>query len=62
MTLRESERHMSFEMLTGTTGSHMSLLLEVREMVPFNKWKLVSQVPKEHWLLSNHRVSSYGSG
>lgn len=62
VTLRESGRHMLFEMLIGTTDSHVSLLLEVREVVPFSKWKLVSQVPKEHWLLSNHRESCYGSG
>ena len=37
VTLRESGRHMLFEMLIGTTGSHVSLLLEVREMTPFGK-------------------------
>lgn len=30
---------MIFDMLTGTTGSHLSLLIEVREMTPFQRWE-----------------------
>jgi hypothetical protein len=52
---------MSFDVLIDTTRSHMSLLPVVREMTPFGRWEPISQIPKEHWLLSNQK-SSYNPG
>lgn len=36
----------SFDMLRGTMGSHMWLLPELREMAPFGREELASQVPE----------------
>lgn len=50
---------MDFDMLISATGSHMSLLPEVRKMTPLGRWELVSQFPEECWLLCNFQKSSY---
>lgn len=52
----------AFDMLVGATGTHISLLPEVREMSPFGRWEMVLQVPEEFWLLSNHQKSSCSPG
>jgi len=62
MILREPGGHIPFDMLIGTTGSHMSLLFEGREMTPFGRWELDAQVSEECWLLFNHQASSYSPG
>lgn len=50
---------MRFGLLIGATGSHSSLLSEVREMTPFgSRQEPASQVPKKCWLLSNHQKVS----
>lgn len=60
--LRDSlEASMHFGLLIGTTGSHLSLLSEIK------KWLLLVEEPafqvlKECWLLSNHQRSSYSLG
>lgn len=51
---------MDFEMLAGDTVNSFST--EVREMTPLARWELVSKVPDECWLLSNHQKSSYSLG
>jgi hypothetical protein len=53
---------MSFEMLIGATGSHMSLLPEVRGMTSFGRWEPASEVLEKCWLLSSHQKFSYSSG
>lgn len=42
---RRPEASVSFAVLTGTTGSHMSLLDLPEEMAPFGRWGPLSQVP-----------------
>lgn len=49
---------MGFDMLIGTTGSHLLLLPEVREMTAFGRGEQVSQVPVDCWLLSYCQESS----
>ena len=51
---------MGFDMLIGTTGSPAPLLPEIRGMTPFGTWEPVSQVPEEHWHLSNF-LNSYST-
>lgn len=48
---------MSFDVLISTTNDHLHLLPEVREMIPFGREELASQVPKECCLLSNCQKS-----
>lgn len=38
---------MCFDVLIGTMGSHMSLLSEVKEMIPFGRGEPVSQIIEE---------------
>lgn len=38
----------------------MSLLQEVKEMIPFGGEELASEVLEEHWLLSNYQKCSCG--
>lgn len=59
---REPGSQHELYMLIGTTGSHMSLLLEVRERAPFGRWVLVSQLTGERWLLSDGFKPSYSPG
>jgi hypothetical protein len=47
---------MYFDILIDTTD--MSLLLVIREMIPFVRGEVASKVPEECWLLSNHQKSS----
>lgn len=34
---------MGFEILTGATGNHVSLLPDIREIIPVGRWQLVSK-------------------
>jgi len=43
---------MSFDMVIGTTGSHLSLL-PLREMTLFGRGEPASPIPEECWFLSN---------
>jgi hypothetical protein len=37
-----------------TTGSQLFLLSVIREIAPFGRGEVASQVPEEYWLLPNH--------
>ena len=51
---------MYFDILIDTTD--MSLLLVIREMIPFVRGEVASKVPEECWLLSNQQKSFYRCG
>lgn len=43
---------MSFDMLMGTTGNHISFLSVVREMTPFGRWEPVHKFLKNAGFLN----------
>lgn len=62
VVLRGLEASTDFDMLIGATGSLTSRLPVVREVTPLARFKQVSQVPEQCWLLYNDQESSYRPG